>query len=643
MPNYLKEKGLIKHGNSGRNDVIDNSQTNMMTTIIPDNVPVLPTPTPRERPVPPPKPKHQPIQVANLADYITRKKAAGRGHNLEAEFMELKEGQNGEWKVGGKNVNRPKNKFTNIAAYDHSRVVLDITDGDENSDYINASYIKGYKNTTYIATQGTKSVTEKDFWRMIWQEKVRTILMATNLIEQGREKCTQYWPELHKTCSSGVFIVKNLHEERFADSVIRTFHISEIDKPRDVREVKQFHFSVWPDMGVPKYPSGVLSFLRRVKASNPANAGPMVIHCSAGIGRTGTFITIDSMLEMAKAENQVDIFNFVDKCREARMNFVQTSDQYAFIYTAVLEATLCGSTEIPCGDLRIKLEQLKKRKGKKTGLQLEFENLAKLCPFPHKDEFKSASDPDNAHKNRYPDVVPLDRCRPFLMTPAKKGDYANYINASFLTAYTHEDAFIATQMPYPHTVVDFWRMVYDWKSLTIVMLNDMTEEMKAGQYWPDGGSVQHGPLRVEVMSLVQHGDILERKISLQHVDKVGKENPRFITQFQVINWPDNHKIPGSFNVIINIMNMVKTWQKTTGDTPVTVQCSNGIGRSGIFCTLVAVCERINVEQTVDVFQAVKTLRLNRPGMVETLAQYTYCYDATLNYLDQFATYQNFMT
>ncbi|XP_077863888.1 receptor-type tyrosine-protein phosphatase mu-like [Saccoglossus kowalevskii] len=633
-----KYKGFARHDDSSRNGDADNI---LMTTKLIDTSPVHDTTIPSDA-LPPAKTKHQPINVADLADYIKRKNDAGEGFNLKAEYEELKYGQLGKWEVGVNAANISKNKFTDVVAYDHSRVVLATIDGDVNSDYINASYINGYRNVKYIATQGTMSKTEADFWRMVWQENTRTILMATNLIEQGRKKCTQYWPDLHKSLSRGVYIVKNIHEERFADSVIRTFHISEIDRPRDVREVKQFHFTVWPDMGVPNYTSDVLSFLRRVKTSNPTNAGLMVVHCSAGIGRTGTFITIDSMLEMAKEEDQVDIFNFVAKGREDRINFVQTSDQYAFIYNAVLEATLCGSTEIPCKDLRITLEQLKRRSanGIKTGLQLEFENLDKLCPTPHSDEYKSANEPNNAHKNRYPDILPLDSNRPYLMTPAKKGDYANYINASFLSSYAHKDAFIATQMPLPDTVGDFWRMVYDWKSLTIVMLNDMTEDMQDGQYWPDDGHIQYGPLRVEVLSEQQHGDVIERKISLQHVDKMGIDNSRFITQFQAINWPNNHDTPISLNAMTDVMAMVKKNQSDV--VPVIVHCSNGIGRTGIFCTMVAVSDKIRREQIVDIFQAVKTLRLNRPGMVESLAQYTYCYDAILKYLDQFVTYENLM-
>ncbi|XP_070563318.1 receptor-type tyrosine-protein phosphatase T-like [Ptychodera flava] len=147
----------------------------------------------------------------------------------------------------------------------------------------------------------------------------------------------------------GKICVKNVNEELFADSVIRTFFVKKKGDAR-AREVKHFHFTVWPDMGVPQYPSSVLAFLQRFKYYTLPNAGPIIVHCSAGVGRTGTFITIDSMLEMAEAEEQVDIFNFVRRARHDRMHFVQVPEQYEFIYTAILEATVCGDTQISAAD-----------------------------------------------------------------------------------------------------------------------------------------------------------------------------------------------------------------------------------------------------------------------------------------------------
>ncbi|NXD28245.1 PTPRF phosphatase, partial [Spelaeornis formosus] len=112
-------------------------------------------------------------------------------------------------------------------------------------------------------------------------------------------------------------------------------------------ELRQFQFMAWPDHGVPEYPTPILAFLRRVKACNPTDAGPMVVHCSAGVGRTGCFIVIDAMLERMKHEKTVDIYGHVTCMRSQRNYMVQTEDQYIFIHEALLEAATCGNTEVP--------------------------------------------------------------------------------------------------------------------------------------------------------------------------------------------------------------------------------------------------------------------------------------------------------
>ncbi|XP_077981239.1 receptor-type tyrosine-protein phosphatase epsilon-like isoform X1 [Glandiceps talaboti] len=586
------------------------------------------------------------IKIQDLVSYIKRKKASDTD-GFKAEYELLPSDDIAPYTFALTDVNKPKNRFRNIMAYDHSRVILDDESEELTSDYINASYINGYKKKkAYIATQGPKTSTVADLWRMVWQEKSACILMATNLREHNKEKCVKYWPDQTEGEQLyGDISVKNVREEVFVDSMIRTLHVKKVDQTK-VREIKQFHFTVWPDMGVPQYPSAVLSFLRRIRAYNPSNAGPLVVHCSAGVGRTGTFITIDSMLEMAEAEGKIDIFNFVYQARQDRMNFVQTLDQYEFTYTAVLEATVFGNMEIPTADLRMKLTVLKiKDKGTKlSALDKEFRVLNEVCCLPNDSECSDGRRTKNKNKNRYTDVIPIDRCRPLLTTPVDIEGSTDYINASFLTAYTRKDAFLATQMPMSHTVVDFWRMVYDYKTNTIVMLNDMdSEDMRSGQYWCDEDSVRYGPFEVEVTQIQDNDDIIERSITLTNHSSKRHQTAvkRTITHLQLTTWPANKEIPYSPSVMSEMLTLVEKAQQQTGDNRITVHCRNGLGRSGVFCAFFAVYEQVKMEQIVNVFQAVKTIRENKPQMVETVAQYQYIYDAILAYLDSFATYANF--
>uniref|UniRef100_UPI00358FEC51 receptor-type tyrosine-protein phosphatase mu-like isoform X2 n=1 Tax=Myxine glutinosa TaxID=7769 RepID=UPI00358FEC51 len=264
---------------------------------------------------------HPAVRVADLLQHIDQMKN-GEGYGFKEEYESFFEGQLASWSVAKREENRSKNRYGNIIAYDHSRAVLETVNGDLNSDYINASYMDGYhRSKQYIATQGPLPETICDFWRMVWQEQTASIIMVTNLVEVGRVKCCRYWPDDREVY--GPIKVTLVETEMLAEYIIRTFNLERVGS-QEVREVRQFHFTSWPDHGVPYHATGLLAFVRRVKTSNPFGAGPMVVHCSAGAGRTGCFIVIDIMLDMAEKEGVVDIYNGVQELRSRRVNMVQT-------------------------------------------------------------------------------------------------------------------------------------------------------------------------------------------------------------------------------------------------------------------------------------------------------------------------------
>ncbi|XP_077867374.1 receptor-type tyrosine-protein phosphatase T-like [Saccoglossus kowalevskii] len=460
------------------------------------------------------------IKIDDLADYIIKKR---KENKFVEEYKLLPQSTGTIPHEAAKNPdNKQKNRFRNVLSYDHSRVVLDVINDDPNSDYINANYIDGYqKHKAFIATQGPNGLTVVDFWRMIVQENVTTILMATNLAESGKIKCVQYWPEKGSMKYGSVSVTLE-KTKAFPEYSLRTFTVKQGNTVE--REVRHFHFTVWPDMSVPIYATGVLNMLEHVNSINDANSGPIVVHCSAGVGRTGSFISIDSMLKMAKAEGCIDVFNFVKRGRENRMNFVQTAEQYEFIHTAVLEAILCGDTSISASDFRLiygKL-QIVDKKTKKSQLQVQWENLGKVSREPRADECEVGTLEENSDKNRFHNVLPFDRRRLRLMTPVYDDDFStDYVNASFVSAYTVKEAFMVTQMPLPNTIVDLWRMVYDYKSTSIVMLNDMDHNDKTlGQYWPDEGAMQCGPFLVETMKTDKMPNITTRTMHLTNTAEV---------------------------------------------------------------------------------------------------------------------------
>ncbi|XP_021372257.1 tyrosine-protein phosphatase 10D-like isoform X2 [Mizuhopecten yessoensis] len=231
---------------------------------------------------------------------------------------------------------RIKNRYTNILAFDHSRVKLLPLDEEDGSDYINANYIPGHNSKReYIAAQGPLVCTKDDFWRMIWEQNVSVIVMLTQLVERGRRKCDQYWPEVvSEPFYFGDLIVRIDSESNLPDYVIRVISLQLNNRKK---KMKQVHYLKWPDMGCPDTSWLLLNFVQDVRLFMPhQNPGPIVVHCSAGVGRTGTFIAVDHLIQKLNAGHQeVDIFNMVLGMRNERPNMVQTEDQYIFIHECI--------------------------------------------------------------------------------------------------------------------------------------------------------------------------------------------------------------------------------------------------------------------------------------------------------------------
>uniref|UniRef100_A0A8C6P4S6 Tyrosine-protein phosphatase non-receptor type 20 n=1 Tax=Nothobranchius furzeri TaxID=105023 RepID=A0A8C6P4S6_NOTFU len=548
---------------------------------------------------------HPAIRVADLLQHITQMKCA-EGYGFKEEYESFFEGQSAPWDSAKKDENRMKNRYGNIIAYDHSRVRLQALEGEQSSDYINANYVDVSTHTSPMQE------TVIDFWKMVWQENTAAIVMVTNLVEVGRVKCCKYWPddsEIYRDIK-----VTLIETELLSEYVIRTFAV-EKRGAHEIREIRQFHFTGWPDHGVPYHASGLLGFIRRVKSKTLTNAGPMVVHCSAGAGRTGCFIVIDIMLDMAEREGVVDIYNCVRELRSRRVNMVQTEEQYVFIHDAILEACLCGDTTIPASQLRSVYYDMNRLdpQTNSSPIKEEFRTLNMVTPTLRVEDCSIALLPRNHEKNRCMDVLPPDRCLPFLITI--DGESSNYINAALMDSYKQPSAFIVTQHPLPNTVKDFWRLVLDYHCTSIVMLNDVD------------------PAQVNQTKYI----CSEPTITLQDCCKKASLSPqpqdgyRMVQQFQFLGWPMYRDTPMSKRSFLKLIRQVDKWQEEYdgGEGRTVVHCLNGGGRSGTFCAISIVCEMLQHQHSVDVFHAVKTLRNNKPNMVDLLQHTSFFYPLTL--------------
>ncbi|XP_041435761.1 receptor-type tyrosine-protein phosphatase S isoform X16 [Xenopus laevis] len=577
---------------------------------------------------------HPPIPIADLAEHTEHLKA-NDNLKLSQEYESVDPGQQFTWEHSNLEVNKAKNRYANVIAYDHSRVILLPVEGIIGSDYINANYIDGYrKQNAYIATQGALPETFGDFWRMVWEQRSATVVMMTKLEEKSRVKCDQYWPS-RGTETYGMIQVTLLDTIELATFCVRTFSLHKSGSS-EKREVRQFQFTAWPDHGVPEYPTPFLAFLRRVKTCNPPDAGPIVVHCSAGVGRTGCFIVIDAMLERIKHEKTVDIYGHVTLMRSQRNYMVQTEDQYSFIHDALLEAVACGNTEVPARNLYTYIQNLAQIDvGEHViGMELEFKRLANSKA--HTSRFISANLPCNKFKNRLVNIMPYETTRVCLQ-PIRGVEGSDYINASFIDGYRQQKAYIATQGPLAETTEDFWRMLWENNSTIVVMLTKLREmgREKCHQYWPAERSARYQYFVVDPMAEYNMPQYILREFK---VTDARDGQSRTVRQFQFTDWPEQG-VPKSGEGFIDFIGQVhKTKEQFGQDGPISVHCSAGVGRTGVFITLSIVLERMRYEGVVDIFQTVKMLRTQRPAMVQTEDEYQFCYQAALEYLGSFDHY-----
>lgn len=282
--------------------------------------------------------EERPFALSDIHEIV---EARHKNDNLEfrKEYDELKT-VSPKYSFDAANIdeNKAKNRYYNILPFDHSRVKLVPVDDDPSSDYINANYIPGYNSEReFIAAQGPLPGTAADFWRMVWEQNVGVIVMLTKCQENHQEKCFQYWPdEVNEPRQHGDIVVNPISVSNIDKYNITVFNVSLGDH---TRTIKHFHFLEWPDFSAKVAPNDMIDFVNLVRGHiTPDIKGPAIIHCSAGVGRTGTYISVDYLIQCVRdmaLDEEVDIFAWVLQMRNYRTNMVQVMNQYSFIHDAL--------------------------------------------------------------------------------------------------------------------------------------------------------------------------------------------------------------------------------------------------------------------------------------------------------------------
>jgi protein tyrosine phosphatase len=438
---------------------------------------------------------------------------------------------------------------------------------------------------------------------MIWQENVQTIVMVTNLEEQGEELCSCYWPALQEDTEYGSVAVMFKEELVLSEVTKRVFQVKHCEEGESKsRVVTQFQFTGWSCDDVPLYAFSFLNFVLRIRTYHDGleMKHPILVHCSDGAGQTGTFIASDYTIQKLNKERKVDIFELIKELRLQRTSLVETKEQYIFCHDFALVFMLCGNTSIPVnqlGDYILRLHEADPLT-ENTGFDTHFKLLDRLTPH---DESTNGT---------------------FAATAAVRG-------------YRQKHEYITTQVPNESTAEDFWNLVWDQNFKFIITLTHLegSEEETSLQYWPSKETSEYDSVLITLQEEEKMEEYAVRKFNLTSKQS---STERVITQFIYLAWSDG-KVPETCSQLLEMINRIESEQQQVDNKSLVVTCSDGVHKSGLFCAMSIIVDALKTEHVVDVFKTILALRLHNPDFVSNQEEYRFCYDLALKCVNSLRT------
>ncbi|XP_060557616.1 receptor-type tyrosine-protein phosphatase epsilon-like, partial [Ruditapes philippinarum] len=579
------------------------------------------------------------IKIHELWDYI-RNKMENKCEQLISEFKTLQQGLVHPCRSADHISNRGKNRYKDMYAYDHTRVILDddCEPGDDiHGGYINACYIDGYEKVKkFVASQGPTKNMVDDFWRMVWQLKSDKIVMLTNLIEMGTTKCLQYWPKEEDgetECTFGDIVIRLLEIEKFLDYNIRVFEVTK--NGEESRRIRQFHFKSWPDKDVPDSTWCLVNFWRVVDTNIASNAGPIVVHCSAGVGRTGTFIGLDNLVNQARLEGCIRPLQVVQNLRSQRVNMVQTKEQYIYLHEAAADAMYFGTHIIWTKQFRDVLEFMiqKDKVDARTRLQIQFELIEKSV-------VNSSSEVAESPEYSNVDTLLSESAayRPKFMN--KGSTFVQRLGAMCITNYKGKSTFLVSMSPDKDTMEEFWSLVDDNNIKTVIMLTEQSSSCYQSSC--ELGSGSGNRFSVNKIEEKRRKGYTQRTFTFKESVREEEDHLTTLKQFEYTAWKDGYPSPGDTTSFLDMIEAVLKWQPHLSESqPVLVHCGDGCTRSGIVCVLLNELQRMKYEGGhVNIVESVKMMKKRQRHLITNYEQYKFCFDLIMDHIKRTEDYQN---
>ncbi|KAH9490893.1 hypothetical protein Btru_034224 [Bulinus truncatus] len=526
--------------------------------------------------------------------------------------------------------NKNKNRYKNICPYDHSRVHLEINTSKNEGDYINASYIRGYnKEEMFIASQAPTKVIINDFIRMLWEQKVDKVVMLTNLIEDNKIKCEKYWPD-DGTGRFGEISVTLKASQVFADYSIRSLELSK--KNGESHTLTQFHFTSWPDKDVPPTTWNLVEFKHRVCLSPTTK--PVVVHCSAGVGRTGTFIALLNVMRQAEMSGRVDFFKTVALLREDRIFMVQTASQYEFLHKAAQVAVMCMGSTMTANDFSERFTSLDDKESLQCiRLATEFKDLCFVCDNLQRSEKETGDSVYQNSQNINTSQQQTTTSSGFpndgnfkikLMKESK--EMADCIDALLLPGYKQKDQNILTQLPTTTTVIDLWRLVVQQNvGLIVAFETDSTDSEKSvGTYLPSEERVAHGPYEVHTTMIKRSANWEERMMTVSSKKTFFKNESHNVIHLKCL-FSDL-----CINKMLSILKKARSYNLANGKT--LYMCRNGASYSGLAYILSLLMDRLDNDSCIAVPVVVGAIKTVVPEVVHDFDQYLFVHKVLQRYI-----------